>query len=54
MRRPDPYHWMRRLDGPPSSTTSTAEREWYDVATGHLGPLVQALRAEMTEQGSGY
>ena len=25
-----------------------AEREWYDVATGHLVPLVQELRAEMT------
>ena len=46
-RRPDPYHWMRRLDAPVLDHLGR-EREWYDVATGHLGPLVQALRAEMT------
>jgi oligopeptidase B len=45
--RPDPYHWMRRLDAPVLAHLA-AEREWYDLATGHLGPLVQALRAEMT------
>ena len=45
--RPDPYHWMRRLDAPVLAHLG-AEREWYDVATGHLGPLVQELRAEMT------
>ena len=45
--RPDPYHWMRRLDAPVLAHLA-AEREWYDVATGHLGPLVQELRAEMT------
>ena len=47
VRRPDPFHWMRRLDAPVLAHLS-AEREWYDVATGHLGPLVQKLRAEMT------
>jgi len=47
LRRPDPYHWMRRLDAPVLAHLA-AEREWYDTATGHLGPLVQALRAEMT------
>jgi oligopeptidase B len=38
---------MRGLGGPVLDHLA-AEREWYDVATGHLGPLVQALRAEMT------
>lgn len=38
---------MRGL-GAPVLEHLTAEREWYDVATGHLGPLVQELRAEMT------
>jgi len=47
VRRPDPFHWMRRLDGPVLAHLG-AEREWYDVATSHLGPLVQTLRAEMT------
>ena len=47
VRRPDPFHWMRRLDAPVLAHLS-AEREWYDIATGHLGPLVQELRAEMT------
>jgi oligopeptidase B len=49
VRRPDPYHWMRRLDAPVLDHL-TREREWYDLATGHLGPLVQALRAEMTSR----
>jgi len=47
VRRPDPFHWMRGL-GAPVLDHLAAEREWYDVATGHQGPLVQALRAEMT------
>jgi oligopeptidase B len=38
---------MRRLDAPVLAHLR-AERDWYDVATGHLGPLVQELRAEMT------
>jgi oligopeptidase B len=38
---------MRRLDAPVLAHL-TAEREWYDTATGHLGPLVRTLRAEMT------
>ena len=44
--RPDPYAWMRRLDAPVLAHLA-AEREWYDVATAHLGPLVQLLRSEM-------
>ena len=32
----------------PSSPISALSASWYDVATGHLGPLVQELRAEMT------
>ncbi|QIG44434.1 S9 family peptidase [Nocardioides anomalus] len=47
VRRSDAYHWMRRLDAPVLDHLAR-EREWYDVATGHLGPLVQELRAEMT------
>ncbi len=49
MRRADPYHWMRGLERPVLDHLAR-EREWYDVATGHLGPLVQALRAEMTDR----
>ena len=40
---------MRRLDAPVLDHLDR-EREWYDVATGHLGPLVQALRAEMADR----
>jgi oligopeptidase B len=47
VRRPDPFHWLRRLDRPVLDHLA-AEREWYDVATSHVGPLVQMLRAEMT------
>lgn len=47
VRRPDPYAWMRRLDAAVLDHLG-AEREWYDVATGHLGSLVQRLRSEMT------
>ncbi|MDX6375501.1 MAG: oligopeptidase, partial [Nocardioidaceae bacterium] len=49
LRRPDPFHWMRRLDAPVLDHLA-AEREWYDVASGHLGPLVQSLRAEMADR----
>jgi oligopeptidase B len=38
---------MRRLDAPVLAHLA-AEREWYDVATDHLDPLVRTLRAEMT------
>ena len=47
LRRPDPYHWMRRLDAPALSHLA-AERDWFDAATGHLDPLVRTLRSEMT------
>ena len=47
VRRSDPYHWMRRLDAFVLDHIDR-EREWYDVASGHLGPLVRTLRAEMT------
>ena len=40
---------MRALDAPVLDHLAR-EREWYDIATGHLGPLVQALRAEMTDR----
>ncbi len=47
--RPDPYAWMRGLQDPVLAHLA-AERAWYDVATGHLGPLVQELRAEMADR----
>jgi oligopeptidase B len=47
--RPDPFHWMRRLD-PAVVSHLEAERKWYDVATRHLAPLTQELRAEMTDR----
>lgn len=47
--RPDPYAWMRRLD-PPVIDHLKAERAWFDVATGHLGPLVRSLRSELTSR----
>jgi oligopeptidase B len=47
VRRPDPYNWMRRLDDPLLDHLAR-ERTWYDVATSHLAPLTQELRAEMT------
>lgn len=47
--RADPYAWLRRLDAP-ALEHLTAEREWYDVATSHLGPLVQELRTEMADR----
>ncbi|HEX5087352.1 MAG TPA: prolyl oligopeptidase family serine peptidase [Nocardioides sp.] len=47
LRRPDPYHWMRRLDVGTLAHLA-AERDWYDASTGHLSPFVRKLRAEMT------
>src|SRR6201999_4281872 len=47
VRRPDPYHWMRSLDSPDLLAHLTAERRWYESATGHLSPLIDALRSEM-------
>ncbi len=48
-RRPDPYHWMRRLDASVLAHLA-AEREWYNAATSHLAPLIQGLRAELTDR----
>ena len=48
MARSDPYAWMRDVASPDLLTHLQAERHWYDSATGHLSPLVQALRSEMT------
>jgi oligopeptidase B len=45
--RPDPYHWMRRADGPALLAHLRAERLWYDTSTGHLNSLVETLRSEM-------
>ncbi len=45
--RPDPYHWMSRVDDIVVGHL-VAEREWYDVATTHLAPLTRVLHAEMT------
>ncbi|MFC6006889.1 prolyl oligopeptidase family serine peptidase [Angustibacter luteus] len=50
VRRPDPYHWMRRLDAPDLLAHLEAERDWYRSATGHLVSLVEALRSEMLER----
>ena len=40
---------MRRLDASVLDHLAR-EREWYDLATGHLAPLVQELRTEMTDR----
>jgi oligopeptidase B len=45
--RPDPYHWMRDVGSPELVSHLVAERAWYDATTGHLGPLIDSLRAEM-------
>ena len=45
--RPDPYHWMRDHESPELLEYLAAERRWYESATGHLSPLVDALRSEM-------
>ena len=45
--RPDPYHWMRDVDSPELVSHLVAERTWYDASTGHLGPLIDSLRAAM-------
>ena len=45
--RDDPWSWLREVDSPEVLGHLVAERSWYDVATGHLHPLVEDLRAEM-------
>lgn len=45
--RPDAYHWMRDHESPELLTYLAAERRWYESATGHLSPLIDALRSEM-------
>ncbi len=45
--RPDPYHWMRDVTSPDVVSHLVAERAWYDASTGHLGPLIDSLRADM-------
>ncbi len=45
--RPDPYFWMRRHDSPDLLAYLESERAWYESATGHLSPLVDAVRSEM-------
>ena len=45
--RPDPYHWMRDHESPELLAHLAHERRWYEAATGHLGPLIDALRSEM-------
>ncbi|MET0998783.1 MAG: prolyl oligopeptidase family serine peptidase [Marmoricola sp.] len=50
VHRPDPYHWMRRVDAPDLVAHLVAERLWYESATGHLSPLVKTLRSEMKDR----
>jgi oligopeptidase B len=38
---------MRDLESPELLAYLDAERRWYESATGHLSPLVDALRSEM-------
>jgi oligopeptidase B len=45
--RDDPWGWLRDVDSPEVRGHLVAERSWYDVATGHLHPLVEDVRAEM-------
>ena len=45
--RPDPYFWMRSHDSPDLLEYLVSERDWYESATGHLSPLIDALRSEM-------
>ena len=44
--RPDPYAWMGG-DSEDLLEHLTAEREWYDGSTAHLGSLSSRLRSEM-------
>jgi oligopeptidase B len=39
---------MRAVDSPELLDHLVAERRWYEAATGHLRPLVESLRSEMT------
>ena len=47
VQRPDPYHWMRDHESPELLAYLANERRWYETATGHLSPLIDALRSEM-------
>lgn len=48
--RPDPFHWMKRVGEPAFLDHLAAERRWYDLATGHLGPLIDELASEMASR----
>ena len=45
--RDDSYAWLREVGAPEVVAHLTAERAWYDIATGHLDSLVAGLLAEM-------
>ena len=45
--RPDPYHWLRRVDDPAVLAHLGAERAFYDASVAHLDSLGSALKAEM-------
>ena len=45
--REDPYGWLREVGTPEVVAHLSAERAWYDAATGHLHSLVTGLLAEM-------
>ena len=45
--RTDPYHWMRDHESPDLLAYLANERRWYESATGHLSPLIDAMRSEM-------
>ena len=51
---PDPYHWMRRARRRLSLGHLVAERDWYDVATAHLAPLVSGSACGDDLTGAGY
>ncbi len=45
--REDPFGWLREVGAPEVVAHLSAERAWYDAATGHLSSLVTGLLAEM-------
>ena len=47
MVREDPFGWLREVGTPEVVAHLSAERAWYDAATGHLHSLVTELLAEM-------
>jgi oligopeptidase B len=51
--REDPWSGLREVDSPEVLGHLVAERSWYDVATGHLHPLVEDLHAEMVARTPG-